>query len=70
MTERLQCSAKRCRADAVRAVLWNNPSLHTPERCKVWLACEEHLEYLRNFLDLRGFFISDVDVDDIPEEAG
>ncbi|MGO2038081.1 MAG: hypothetical protein ACTH2U_16520 [Brevibacterium sp.] len=70
MTERLQCSAKACRTDATRAVLWNNPGLHTPERRKVWLACEEHLEYLRHFLDLRGFFIADVDIDAIPEGAG
>ncbi|MDQ1628598.1 MAG: hypothetical protein QOI54_2342 [Actinomycetota bacterium] len=34
---------------------WNNPKLHTPDRRKSWTACEEHLEYLRSFLDTRGF---------------
>ncbi|GAA3739150.1 hypothetical protein GCM10023082_40360 [Streptomyces tremellae] len=34
---------------------WNNPSLHTPERRKTWLACEEHREHLSAFLGARGF---------------
>ncbi|MEU3539812.1 hypothetical protein [Streptomyces paromomycinus] len=49
------CSAKGCRADAVWVLAWNNPKLHTPERRKTWLACEEHREQLSNFLGLRGF---------------
>ncbi|MEF3116259.1 hypothetical protein [Streptomyces chrestomyceticus] len=49
------CSAKGCRADAVWVLAWNNPKLHTPERRKTWLACEEHREHLSNFLGLRGF---------------
>ena len=35
--------------------MWNNPKLHTPDRRKVWVACDEHREYLANFLGLRGF---------------
>lgn len=70
MSEKLQCSAKACRADATRAILWNNPSLHMPKRRKTWLACDEHLDYLREFLTLRSFYISDVDINDIPEDAG
>ncbi len=34
---------------------WNNPKLHTPERRKTWLACEEHREHLSQFLGVRGF---------------
>ncbi|MEC4017735.1 hypothetical protein [Streptomyces sp. H27-D2] len=49
------CSAKGCRARAVWVLVWNNPKLHTPERRKTWLACDEHREHLSNFLDLRGF---------------
>src|SRR5215212_11736144 len=48
--EPLTCSAKGCTAPAAWAVLWNNPRLHTPERRKTWLACEEHRESLSNFL--------------------
>nr|WP_203594073.1 hypothetical protein [Streptomyces sp. SID9124] len=49
------CSAKGCRADAVWVLAWNNPKLHTPERRKTWLACEEHREHLSSFLGARGF---------------
>lgn len=70
MNEELQCSAKGCRAQSTRAILWNNPSLHTPVRRKVWLACDDHLDHLREFLNLRGFYLSDVSVDEIPEGAG
>ncbi|SDM10340.1 hypothetical protein [Streptomyces wuyuanensis] len=49
------CSAKGCRAAAVWVLAWNNPKLHTPERRKTWLACEEHREHLSKFLGVRGF---------------
>jgi hypothetical protein len=50
-----RCSRKGCHQDAVWRIEWNNPRIHTPERRKVWLACDEHREYLSHFLDLRGF---------------
>lgn len=53
--ERLVCSAKGCGEDAVWVLAWNNPKLHTPERRKTWLACEEHREHLSGFLGVRGF---------------
>lgn len=49
------CSAKDCRAAAVWVLAWNNPKLHTPERRKTWLACDEHREHLSSFLGVRGF---------------
>jgi hypothetical protein len=49
------CSAKDCRAAAVWVLAWNNPKLHTPERRKTWLACDEHREHLSTFLGMRGF---------------
>jgi hypothetical protein len=49
------CSAKGCRAPARWALLWNNPKLHTPDRRKTWLACDEHREWLSTFLNVRGF---------------
>lgn len=66
----LVCSAKACRVPAVHALLWNNPSIHTAARNKVWLACDEHLVFLSEFLSLRGFLRSVVSVDEIPEGAG
>ncbi|AXU15469.1 hypothetical protein I3J09_23140 [Streptomyces clavuligerus] len=49
------CSAKGCRAAAIWVLAWNNPKVHTPERRKTWLACEEHRASLSDFLDIRGF---------------
>ena len=49
------CSAKGCQAAAVWALRWNNPKLHTPERRKVWLACDEHRGSLSDFLGARAF---------------
>jgi hypothetical protein len=49
------CSSKGCRNAARWELRWNNPRLHTPERRKVWLACDEHREHLSQFLDARGF---------------
>ncbi|WP_228556007.1 hypothetical protein [Catenulispora pinisilvae] len=51
------CSAKGCRQPAAWSVVWNNPKLHTPDRRKVWLACEDHRQHLADFLDVRGFLI-------------
>ena len=51
------CSAKGCQGEAVWALLWNNPKLHTPERRKVWLACAQHRESLSDFLGARQFLI-------------
>ena len=49
------CSARGCQRPAVWALRWNNPKLHTPERRKVWLACEDHKGSLSDFLGARGF---------------
>jgi hypothetical protein len=51
----LVCSARGCRAPARWGLRWNNASLHTPERHKTWLACDEHRAYLTEYLSLRGF---------------
>ena len=37
------------------ALRWNNPRLHTPERRKTWLACDEHRTTLSEFLGARSF---------------
>jgi hypothetical protein len=53
--EELLCSAKGCRKPGAYALSWNNPKVHTPDRRKTWLACDEHRESLSTFLDVRGF---------------
>jgi hypothetical protein len=49
------CSAKGCQAAATWAVVWNNPRLHTPDREKVWVACDEHQQPLADYLAVRSF---------------
>lgn len=49
------CSAKGCSAAAVWTVVWNNPRIHTAERRKTWMACDDHRSYLATFLERRGF---------------
>ena len=68
--ESLLCSAKACRNTATWAHLWNNPKLHTPDRRKVWLACDDHRTSLGEFLSIRGFLVETVAADAIPETAG
>jgi hypothetical protein len=64
------CSAKGCHADARWGLRWNNPKIHTPERRKVWLACDEHREHLSRFLDMRGFLRDVVPVDALESTDG
>jgi hypothetical protein len=49
------CSARGCRNPATWQLLWNNPKLHTPDRRKIWTACDEHKESLSDFLGRRSF---------------
>lgn len=58
----LICSGKGCREQAQWALLWNNPKIHTPQRRKVWLACEDHRAHLEHFLELRSFLKDTVPV--------
>jgi hypothetical protein len=50
-----RCSRAGCTSPAEWNVNWRNPKLHTPDRVKVWLACTEHRDSLRDFLDARDF---------------
>jgi YD repeat-containing protein len=49
------CSARGCQQSAAYDLQWNNPKIHTPDRRKHWLACDEHRESLAQFLSARGF---------------
>ena len=49
------CSAKGCREPARWRLIWNNPRLHTPDREKVWTACDLHRESLSHHLAIRSF---------------
>ena len=53
--EALVCSARACQSAAEWRLLWNNPKIHTPDRRKIWLACDQHRQSLSDFLGARGF---------------
>ena len=48
------CSAKGCQQVAVFDLQWNNPKIHTPDRRKHWLACDQHRAQLEKYLGSRG----------------
>ena len=50
-----QCSRAGCRAHALWRVDWRNPRIHAPDRRKTWVACDEHVDYLRGFLAASDF---------------
>ncbi|MQA16533.1 MAG: hypothetical protein GEV09_21050 [Pseudonocardiaceae bacterium] len=62
-SEHRRCSAKGCGATAVWELVWNNPRVHTSERRKTWLACDDHRCYLSDFLDRRDFLLEVVALD-------
>lgn len=49
------CSRAACAAAATWRIDWRNPRIHTGDRFKTWLACDEHRDYLRDFLAAREF---------------
>ena len=49
------CSRAGCREAATWRIDWQNPRIHTGDRWKTWLACDEHVEYLHGFLEARSF---------------
>ena len=51
----VSCSRAGCRNEATFNVNWRNPRIHTIDRVKVWLACDEHRDYLEEYLSSRGF---------------
>jgi len=66
MIQQFKCSARGCRSDAIWALRWNNPKLHTPQRRKIWLACDQHREYLTDFLAARDFMKDVIPVTQLP----
>ena len=49
------CSRAGCRAAADWRIDWRNPRIHAADRRKTWVACDEHVGYLRDFLTARDF---------------
>ncbi|MCI9857951.1 hypothetical protein [Microbacterium proteolyticum] len=53
--EQTVCSRAGCRGLAIWALRWRNPRIHAADRRKTWVACDEHVVYLREFLSARDF---------------
>jgi len=49
------CSRAGCRERAGWRLDWRNPRIHAEDRTKTWLACDEHVDFLRDFLATRDF---------------
>ncbi|QTX04730.1 hypothetical protein [Agromyces archimandritae] len=49
------CSRAGCGEPAAWRIDWRNPKIHEETRVKTWLACDEHLGFLREFLAARDF---------------
>jgi hypothetical protein len=52
-----KCSRAGCLSHATNQLIWRNPKIHLDERTKTWLACAEHLDFLIDYLEVRGFFL-------------
>lgn len=69
----VQCSRASCSAAATWNVNWRNPRIHPEDRVKIWLACDEHKEFLRDYLASRSFPVVvtelGVDIDRLPPVA-
>ena len=69
-----RCSRAGCGEPATASINWRNPKIHSSDRVKVWLACDEHTDFLREFLLARNFPVA-VDVvgaqlSHVPDSAG
>lgn len=67
-TTALTCSRAGCVAPATAIVEWRNPRIHDESRRKQWLACDEHREYLHDYLASRDFPVRVLDR--LPGEEG
>ncbi|HEV7955875.1 MAG: hypothetical protein JWL94_1674 [Microbacteriaceae bacterium] len=63
------CSRASCRTAALWNVNWRNPRIHSPDRVKVWLACAEHVDYLRDYLAARDFPVRVTSLTDVVDRV-
>jgi len=63
------CSRAGCTSAADWAIHWRNPKIHSEDRRKTWLACEEHLDYLRGFISDRSFPMTVCSIEELAAET-
>lgn len=65
------CSRADCRNAGTWRLDWRNPRIHSTDRVKTWLACEDHVDFLREFLAARDFPLTVSRLDaDAPKTTG
>ncbi|WP_205881112.1 hypothetical protein [Leucobacter insecticola] len=64
-SRRFECSRAACTQEASWGIQWRNPKIHSEDRRKTWLACDEHLSMLRDFLEARSFPLTVVGVSEL-----
>jgi hypothetical protein len=60
------CSRAACTRSATWRLEWRNPRIHKEGRVKTWLACDDHVDFLREFLSARDFPLT---VSALPQDA-
>ncbi|MDI2098149.1 hypothetical protein QF206_04110 [Klugiella sp. YN-L-19] len=67
------CSRAGCGAAAAWCINWRNPRIHPESRVKIWLACDDHRDWLRDYLAARAFPVVVTPIDEplerLPEET-
>jgi spore coat protein CotF len=53
--EFIKCSRAGCQQAATANIAWRNPKIHAVDRRKIWSACDEHKNFLVDYLSSRGF---------------
>jgi hypothetical protein len=65
------CSRADCRKAGSWRLDWRNPRIHSTDRVKTWLACDEHVDFLSEFLAARDFPLTVSPLDEsAPKSAG
>jgi hypothetical protein len=63
------CSRAGCRETATWRVEWRNPKIHSPDRRKIWVACDEHRDFLHDYLAARDFPVTVARLDAVARES-
>ena len=58
-----ECSRAGCRRAARWRIEWRNPRIHPADRRKVWTACDDHVDFLRDYLSSRSFPVEVTDLE-------
>ncbi|HSP53716.1 MAG TPA: hypothetical protein VLO00_12545 [Cryobacterium sp.] len=64
------CSRAGCRESPGWRLDWRNPRIHDEDRVKTWLACDLHVDYLRDFLASRDFPLTVSPLPVLPPSTG